>query len=472
MKTITDPQKEIPVIYEADVVVVGGGPAGIGAALAAARNGAKTILIEKFNCLGGYQTLTFNSTFSLVDPEVQNGIIQEIIAELKKYPGAVNRDLSKDTRIRKGMGAVFFDAEYYKRLLDMMMEDAGVKVLFHAFGVGGIKEGNRIKGIFIESIEGKRAVLGKVIIDVTGSADISWKSGAEVFSDGFPQGPKKGRHAGYGYTFFFGNVDIPRLKQLRKEQPEEWGTLRVGMNLIQKAKAEGKLYGSRVHFLISEVYGHNRIWILGPQYPIYHGHHPWVLEDLSEGEKDLRKQAWSMYDLFRENVPGFENSYIEKTPTMLLLRDSHRIVGEYTLREEDMRQGRSFEDSIAISNMPPDVFGPDDEHDMVNNLMPYDIPYRSLLSRDTEGLLAAGSTMSVDFMVWCATRYCAPSICTGQAAGTAAALSVKNNVNPRNLNIQELQKTLQDQGARTSVKHMPKEVLAEYEESRKKKLKG
>ena len=470
MKTVTDPQKEIPVIYEADVVVVGGGPAGIGAALAAARNGAKTILIEKFNCLGGYQTLTLNSTFSLVDPEVQNGIIQEIIGELKKFEGAVERDLSKDTRKRKGMGAVFFDAEYYKRLLDIMMEDAGVKVLFHAFGVGGIKEGNQLKGIFIESIEGKRAVLGKVIVDVTGSADISWKSGAEVFSDGFPDGPKKGRHAGFGYTFFFGNVDIARLKQLRKEDPEEWGTLRVGRKLIKKAKAEGKLYGNREHFLISEVYGHDRIWVLGPQYPLPYDHHGWLLEDFSNGETDMRKQAWSMYEMFRENVPGFEDSYMDKTPTMLMLRDTHKIMGEYILKQGDMYAGRSFEDSIAVSNMSPDVFGPDDEHDMVNNVMPYDIPYRCLVSKDTDGLLAAGSTMSVDFIVWCATRYCSPSICTGQAAGTAAALAVKSNVNPRNLDVVALQKALQDQGAVTTNKNIPADVMKEYEESRKAKM--
>lgn len=110
MKTVIDPQREIPVIYEADVIVVVGGPAGIGAALAAARNGAKTILIEKFSCLGGRQTLVLNSNFSFVDPEIQGGIIQEIIGELKKG-GALLKDKSADTRLRRGFGAVFFDTE-------------------------------------------------------------------------------------------------------------------------------------------------------------------------------------------------------------------------------------------------------------------------------------------------------------------------------------------------------------------------
>jgi hypothetical protein len=290
MKTVTDPQKEIPVIDEADVIVVGDGPAGIGAALSSARNGAKTILIEKFNCQGGMQTLVFNSTFSFVDPEIQGGIIQEIIGELKKV-GALLKDKLADTRLRRGFGAVFFDAGHYKFLLDRMMKDAGVKILYHAFGVGAVKEGHTIKGVFIESLEGKRAVLGKVVIDSTGRADIAWKSGAPVMSDGFPRGPKKGRHMGFGYTFFFGNVDINKLKQLRKEQPEEWGAFLAGKGLYKKAKAEGRLYGNRDHFLISEVYGHNRVWILGPQYPLPMGHHGWLLEDLSNGEIDFRKQT-------------------------------------------------------------------------------------------------------------------------------------------------------------------------------------
>jgi hypothetical protein len=171
-----------------------------------------------------------------------------------------------------------------------MMEDANVKVLYHAFGVGAIKEGKAMKGIFIESIEGERAVLGKVVIDSTGSADITWKAGEPVMFEGFPRGPKKGRHSGFGYTFFFGNVDIQKLKQLRKKQPKEWGALGAGRELFKKAKAEGKLYGNRKQFLLSEVYGHDRVWILGPHYPLPLGHHGWLLEDFTAGERLISKR--------------------------------------------------------------------------------------------------------------------------------------------------------------------------------------
>ena len=195
------------------------------------------------------------------------------------------------------------------------------------------------------------------------------------------------------------------------------------------------------------------------------GHHGWLLEDLTNGEIDLRKQAWSMHNLLKENIPGFENSYIEKTPVYPLLRDAHRISGEYVLKEEDMRRGRSFDDAIAISNMYPDVFGPDEEHRADRYVPPYDIPYRCLVPRETENLLAAGATVSADFMMWAAVRYCTPSICTGQAAGTAAALAVRNQVTPRKLDVKLLQDTLRDQGARVSLKNVPKEVLSEYKMS-------
>jgi hypothetical protein len=467
MKTVIDPQREIPVIAEADVIVVGGGPAGIGAALASARNGAKTILIERFGCLGGMQTQCLNPTFSLVDPEIQGGIIRDIIDGLRKG-GALKRDGSANTRTAFGMGAVFFDDEYYKYLLDTMMAEAEVKLLYHASAVGAIKEGNALRGIFIESVEGKQAVLGKVIIDSTGSAEIAWKSNTPCMGGGFPSGPKKGRHSGFGYTFFFGNVDIAKLRRLREEQPEEWGSMFGGRTLIKNAKAEGTLYGNRAAFLLTEVYGANRVWILGPQYPLPMGHHGWMLEDLTAGAIDLRRQAWSAYTLIKNNVPGFENSRIDKTPAFPLLRDTHTILGEYVLQYEDMLQGRAFADSVAISNMYPDVFGPDDEHEATPGIPPYDIPYRCLVPQETDNLLAAGSTISADFYSYCAVRYCSPSICTGQAAGTAAALSAKNNVTPRNLDVGRLQDRLRKQGARTTVKDVPESVLEQYRKKAEK----
>ncbi|MBN1382748.1 MAG: FAD-dependent oxidoreductase [Deltaproteobacteria bacterium] len=463
MKQIIEPQRKIDVIQEADVVVIGGGPAGIAAAVSAARNGAQTILLEMFGSLGGMQTQCLNASFSFIDPAIQGGIIDDITYGLKRNGGLI-RDISKESRTGKGMGGIFFDVEAYKLLLDEMILAAGIKPLYHVFAAGAVMEKNHIKAVIIESKEGRQAILGKVFIDTTGSGDIIWKSGSPSISDGFSKGPKKGRHAGLGYTFFFGGVDYAKLKAFRREHPEEWGGLWGGKELIKKSKADGTLYGNRAAFLLSEVWGRGSIWILGPQYALPKGHHPWMTEDITQGSIDLRKQAWSMYNLLKKNVGGFEKSYIEKTPTMVLLRDAHRLLGEYTLTEADIRAAKVFDDSIAVSNMCPDVFGPDDEHEWIGSISLYDIPYRCLISKKTDNLMSAGATISTDFITWCATRYCTPSICTGQAAGTAAALAARKKVSPGKLDIKLLQETLSRQGARVGLKDVPKAVINEYQQ--------
>jgi hypothetical protein len=133
------------------------------------------------------------------------------------------------------------------------------------------------------------------------------------------------------------------------------------------------------------------------------------------------------------------------------------------LSEQDIYEGRAFDDSIAVSNMGPDIYGPEGEH-VYEVVRPHDIPYRCLVSKETDNLLAAGSTISADFYAFAADRYCAPSMCTGQAAGTAAALSAKQNVTPRKLDVKRLQDTLRRQGAYVTVTEVPKDVLKTYQE--------
>lgn len=464
MKTIIEPQKELSVLAEADVVVVGGGPGGIGAALAAARNGAKTILIERYSFLGGMQTQCGNPSFAFIDSAVQGGIIQDVLGRLRKG-GAVTLDQTDEQSRRTrsaGWACAWFDPEYYKFLLDNMILESGVKLLFHSFGVGAIKDGNTMKGIIIESKEGRQVVLGKVFIDTTGSADIAWKSGTPCSSEGIPNGAKKGRHSDYSYSFFLREVDFDKFRAFKKANPDDFTGSVIARKLIKKAKAEGKLQGNRGAFMISGYSGTGRLWIMGPQHPIPMGHHGWMVEDLTAGEINLRKQSWSAYQLLKDNVPGFENSHMDQTPFHLQLRDTHRIIGDYVLKYEDVLAGKSFDDSVAVNNMSPDVFGADAEHSHTQNLPLFDIPYRSLVPKETENLLAAGMIISADFITQNAIRQTTPSICTGQAAGTAAALAVKTKVTPRKLDVELLQKTLRSQGARVTVKDVPADVVDTY----------
>lgn len=470
MTTVHEPARDVPVLCEADVIVVGGGPAGIGASLAAARNGAKTVLVEHFGHLGGMQTLCFHSNFPEYDPAIHSGIIVEILDDMRQA-GEIVLDTSDITRKNAMGGQIQFDVEYYKFLLDDLTARAGVKVVLHSHVAGVMRTGNRLDGIFIENVEGRQAVQGKVVIDCTGSGEVSWKAGAPCLVDAYPKGSKKGRHTGIGYSYYLKGVDGDRYRKYREAHLEDWGGISVNgryaaERLVHEAKAAGTLYGNHGFSIIVRDYG--MAWVLAPQYPFALGQHCWKIEDLTAGEIDLRRQAWSGWKFLKDNLPGFEKSHIEKTPVYPRLGDGHRLMGEYVLIEADIRNGEPCPDSVAISNSSPDIHGPDDEHDHVHNAPPHDIPYRCLVSREIENLMCAGSASSYDFVVWASERNTTTSMCTGQAAGTAAAIAAGDKTNPKRIDVKKLQATLRAQGVRTSVAELPEGILEEYREKAEK----
>ena len=263
METIREPARDIPIRDKIDVIVVGGGPAGIGAALASARTGAETVLIERFGSLGGQQTQGLNSVFSRVDPELHNGIVQEVINRLMKG-GAMRK--SDEKRIRKNPfrarlitrygeenipkrllntnvgwwgGETIFDIEYYKHLLDSMMQEAGVKMYLHSFAASAIRDGSTLKGIITEGKEGRRAVLAKAIIDTTGDGDIAWKCGAPVLDDKIPLGRRKGRNMGSLTAFYLGGVDVGKWLEFRRTHRDEWGQMYGGHRIVKEARNKG-----------------------------------------------------------------------------------------------------------------------------------------------------------------------------------------------------------------------------------------
>ncbi|MGB8708037.1 MAG: FAD-dependent oxidoreductase [Dehalococcoidia bacterium] len=494
MKTVKEKAREIPVLYEADVVVVGGGPAGIGAALASSRIGARTVIIERFNCLGGLQTQGNNPTFTFVDPELHGGIITEIIDRLEKGGAVKNlNDLAsyERGRFKKGVIAavgaenlpkrlvetevgywgrwgVSFDIEYYKFLLDNMMKEAKVRLFLHAFASGAIREGNTLKGVLLETKEGRGVVLGKVIIDTTGEGDIAWKSGAPVMGDeGFPVGPRKGALGGMLNAFFIGGVDMKKYRAFQEANMPEWGEMYVGRKIIAKAKEEGAYIKGEAVILAPtfDVYNGGRIYVMNPIYRVQKGKNCLMTEVLTDCEIDLRKQAWAVHKVVKENVPGFENSYIERTPNLPCIGNGHRILGEHIVTIAEMREGKAHDDGVAINNMPPDLY--EAVGRFAYDILPHDVPYRALISKGIDNLLAAGTTMSSGEFSKTALRYCTPSICTGQAAGVAAALSANQNISPKKLDIKLLQDALRKQGARVTIKEVSEEVLAPYRVIRK-----
>jgi hypothetical protein len=497
MKKIIEPQKEIDVLQEVDVVVVGGGPAGIGAALASGRNGAKTVLIDRFGSLGGLQTQGNNSIFTFVDPELHSGIIQEILTRLEKGGALTNMNnipLTERARLKAellfrlgaknlpkrlvnteagywGRWGYTFDPEYYKYLLDSMMEETGVKILYHTFAASAIREENSLKGVIIETKEGRKAILGKIIIDTTGEGDIAWKCGAPCMGDeGFPVGSRKGSPGGFLHAFFINHVDIKKFMAFKEANKEEWGQMYGGREMIKKAKEAGAYIKSNsvILALNQDVYNTGRVYVMNPIYRVSKGNKSWMTEEITNCEIDLRKQAWALFKIVKENVPGFENSYIEKMPAFPCIGTGHKIIGEHILTIKEMREGMTFNDSVAINNMPPDLYEAVGRFSY--EILPHDIPYRCLVSKEIDNLMAAGTTMSSGAFAGSGLRYCTPSICTGQAVGTAAALAAKKSISPKNLEIKLLQDTLRNQGARVTVKDVPNEALEPYRFIKKLRL--
>jgi hypothetical protein len=489
MSTIIKVQREIEVLDDVDVIIVGGGPAGIGAALASGRNGAKTLLIEAFGSLGGLQTQGNNSIFTFIDPELHRGIFQEIFSKLKEAGAVKNlNDLAASERARMksrilevvdknilpkrfidtevgywGMWGIPFDNEYYKFLTETMLQEAGVKILYHTLATDVIREENEIKGIIIESSEGSNVILGKSVIDCTGIGHIIWKSGAPCLGDeGYPVGKHKGKPGGFLNAFFISGVDVERFRKFKSENQEEWGEMYGGRSLIKEAKKKGAYILGEAVVLSSafDIYNIGRFYVMNPIHEIPEDKKSWMAEERSNAEIDMRKQAWAVFNLLKENVPGFENSFIERTSGLPCTGMGHRLVGEYILNVGDMREGKSFEDSIAINNMPPDIYEAVGRFGY--EILPHDIPYRCLISKEIKNLLAAGTTISAGAFSASGLRYCLPSICQGQAAGTAAALAVKNNVSSKDLDIKLLQNTLREQNVAVSVKDVSPDVLAPY----------
>lgn len=489
MKTVLEPQKEVPVLSEAEVIVVGGGPAGIGAALASARTGAQTVLIDRCGSLGGLQTQGNNSIFAFVDPGLHSGIIMEILERLVKAgaskseenvpaaeqaarrwpftngksPDQLPKRLVETSVGYWGRWGRTFDGEYYKCLLDQMMTEARVKLLYHTLAADAIREGDSLKGVIVETKEGRRAVLGKVVIDVTGTGDIAWRSGAPVLGDeGFPVGPRKGHPGGMLHAFYMNGVGLARFREFRKANLAEWGGMYGGRKIIREAQAKGSDIKSGSVILSPEwdFYGTGKVYCMNPIHAIPLGRTGWMAEEMTDCEVDLRKQALAMHQLLKEKVPGFESSYIEKLPQSPTL-PGHRIVGEHVMTVNDMREGKVFEDSVAINNMPPDIYEATGRFSY--EIVPHDVPYRALISKGIDNLMAAGTTMSSGAFAMAGLRYCTPSICTGQAAGTAAALAAKNDVSPKKLDVATLQEVLRKQGVRVSVKDVAADVLEPYQ---------
>ncbi len=436
----SEPAREIDIYDEADVVVVGGGPGGHSAAVAAARNGAKTILIERYGHLGGMAS----GGLVIMVPHMSNGGTEPDIAglclewktRLEKIKGGVvgptmdelgSSDPAVIDRWKHDFSVVAggkirlswtVDPEMLKCILNDMVEEAGVKLYLHSWGTQAIVENNTVKGVIFESKTGRKAIFGKVIIDGTGDGDLLPSAGAE-FDGGMDPSL---RNSMLALVFRVGNIDTKAYyawqNKDRKAAMDVMGqmTKEVGTMLMPLA-------GHR-----DDVLWVNN-WIPGLS--------PLKVEDLTTLEVSVRKMMRKGLDFMRKNLPGFQNAWILDTASQTGTRGSRRLVGEYVVTAEDMNTGKLFDDTIvAVPKINTGGAGPNAH-----------IPYRALVPKTVEGLLIAGRSFSSDVVANDGMNLIPHCAGIGEAAGTAAAMAIKKGIPVRKVDHQELRKTLVSNGA-------------------------
>ncbi|MGH3311722.1 MAG: FAD-dependent oxidoreductase [Streptomyces sp.] len=443
--------RELPVSEPVDVLVAGAGPAGIAAAVAAARRGARTTLVERFGFLGG------NLTAGLVGPcmtsysldgsrQLIRGVFEEFVQRMEALGGAIHPSKTQAGDpyagfITYGHDKVTpFEPETAKSVAMEMCLDAGVTLLLHTFIADVISEDGRVNGVVCASKSGLHVQPAQIFVDCTADGDVAARGGADtVFG-------REGDGLVQPMTVFFriSDVDDERVEQYVRSHPDD---IRPFASIVEKARAQGRFPAPRrgvgmYKTLRSGVWRINTTRVLGRDGT--------NAQDLTSAEIEGRRQVDELMRFFRENLPGFERCELLDTASTVGVRETRRVVGDYVLSLEDLQEGRHFDDVIALCAYPVDIHDPagagggvDDSFGTANY---YEIPYRCLLPSEVENLLVAGRCVSATHEALAAIRVMPPSFAMGEAAGTAAALACADNLTLRQLPVPDLQHALVDQG--------------------------
>ncbi len=420
--------QHLPICTEVEVLVVGGGPAGVGAAIAAARNGASVLVLEQFNCLGGVAGAGGHGHISIFcawadQTRVAGGVIYDIARRL----------VQEDAGWMNPHG-VWFEVEKLKYLLERMMAENGVRLLYHTFFCETVVEDGAVVGAVIQNKDGRQLVKARRIVDCTGDGDVAASAGA-LCAVGRPG---DGKCQPMTLMFTIGGVDWPRV--------EEWRTDYQMRHVWEEAQRNGDMLPFQTT-IMGFWWTPTRADQVGINFTHIVDADCTRAEDLTHATIEGRRQAFNSIDVFRKYVPGMEDCYMVSTPNTVGLRESRRIVGELVLSEEDMKAQRQWADSIGHGAFFIDIHhidgpGMDGETWRPEQGFHYQIPYRILLPQHVENLLVAGRCVSVTHIALGSIRVMVQCALTGEAAGAAAALSLRDGMSPRHIDMAALQADL------------------------------
>ena len=439
-KTIQEPARHIPVYGEYDVAVLGGGPAGIVAAVASARAGRRTLLVERYGFLGGMGTAAGVTNFCGLHANVYGemhrvvrGIASDLLDRLDRLGG-----LNAPHLILGKILAQAYDTAAYKIAADDLLAHHKVDILFHALGAGVVMDDERrINALLVETKAGRQAVRAGIYIDCSGDGDLAAWAGAP-----FEVGDGEGHMLYPSMMFRLNGIDPDKAG-------EAWRTI---PSLMEKAQAAGTHKFPRKGAIVRPQksgieWRVNFTQLSRKDGSAINGLEP---DDLTRGEIDGRRQAVEAFEFLR-TVPGFEKSYIVDLPPQLGIRETRRVAGGYMLSGEDVLGCASFDDSIGVNGWPLEkhVAG-----DVIFEFPPIpqsrgfnELPYRMLVPQRVDNLLVAGRCASMTHEGQSAARVSGACFAMGEAAGEAAAQALSGNTIPRDIVVEKLQQQLRDNGA-------------------------